>query len=192
MAPTRESLSGGDKPSAKFILKWLAILIGLAALTLVLVGLFLPREWSVRESVEIAGEREAIHALVSDATRWEQWMFVDEAKAEMKVEAEGQGVGATVRWHGADSQGEITLTESDPERGIAWEGKIDSDSVNNHGSIRYERGESGGVLVVLVDEGELPKVFGGYFVPVMNSALSQHFDAALDRLEVAVTGAPSD
>jgi hypothetical protein len=44
------------------------------------------------------------------------------------------------------------------------------------------------VRVSLSDKGTLPPVLGGYFVPVMNAALSQHFGAALGRLEAAVEG----
>ena len=75
---------------------------------------------------------------------------------------------------------------SAPDSGVAWEGMIETDEINNHGSIRYEALESGSVRVTLVDEGTLPPIVGGYFVPVMNAGLSQHFEAALARLELAV------
>ena len=47
-------------------------------------------------------------------------------------------------------------------------------------------GEERSVRVTLVDEGTLPPIVGGFFVPVMNAGLSQHFEAALARLELAV------
>jgi uncharacterized membrane protein len=187
--PTTPALAGDDPPSVGLILKWLAIVLGLAALTVVVVGLLLPREWEVEQSVEITGDVAEIHALVSDAERWDAWMFDPSEDAELELEARGRGVGAEVAWSGAGSQGRITLLEADPATGIAWEGRIERDEVNNHGSIRYEAIGDGVVRVTLTDTGTLPPVFGGYFVLVMNSALSQHFGSALGRLEAVVEGA---
>ena len=185
----RETLAGSGKPSVKLILKWLGIVLLLAAMTVVVVGLLLPREWSVEKSVEITGDMAEIHALVSDAEQWDRWMFEPgDAGTGMTTQADGQGVGATINWSGEGSHGEIVLVESDPAKGIRWDGKIETDEVNNHGQIRYEQLDGGVVRVTLIDTGTLPPVFGGFFVPVMNSALGQHFAAALGRLEAVVEG----
>lgn len=181
-----ETLGNTDTPSAVFILKWLGILIGVAALTLVVVGLFLPREWEVEASVDVEASPAQIHALVEDVEQWERWMFdPEQAEVDLHVDAEGRGVGATVRWKGGGSRGEMVLVETDPTVGIAWDGKIETDEVNNHGEIRYEDLGGGVTRVTLHDTGELPRVFGGYFVPAMNSGLSQHFEGALVRLSEA-------
>ena len=185
---TPESLAGSEAPTLGLILKWIGIVLALAAVTVVVVGLLLPREWEVEHSVEITGDIAEIHARVADAERWDEWMFDPAGGGELELDAKGQGVGAEVRWTGEGSQGQITLLEADPAVGIAWEGRIETDEVNNHGRIRYEPLADGVVRVTLTDTGTLPPVFGGYFVPVMNSALSQHFSAALGRLEAAVEG----
>lgn len=185
--PPQETLAGSEAPTGKLLLKWLAIVLVLAAVTVVIVGLLLPREWSVEQSVEIDGEVAEIHALVADAEQWDRWMF-DPAQddAGITLETEGKGEGATIRWTGQGSKGALTFVESDLDRGIRWDGMIETDEVNNHGQIRYEPLDGGIVRVTLTDEGTLPPVFGGYFVPVMNSALSQHFGGALTRLEALV------
>lgn len=185
-----KELGGSDTPSAGFIFKWLGIMLGAAVALIVIIGSLLPREWGVELSVEIEGEPEAIHALVSNVEQWPRWMF-DPDDTSLTMQTQGQGVGASVSWTGEGSRGEMSLVESAPETGIAWDGKIESDEVNNHGSIRYEIVEPGRVRVTLVDEGTLPPIVGGFFVPVMNSGLHQHFTAALDRLELAVEGASS-
>jgi uncharacterized membrane protein len=182
-----ETLAGSETPSAKLIIKWLGIVVLLAFLTVVVIGLLLPREWKVENSVEITGELAEIHALVADAEQWDRWMFdPSDAGAGLSTQTEGQGVGATVRWSGEGSKGAITIIEADPGKGIRWDGKIETDEVNNHGQIRYEQLDGGVVRVTLIDTGTLPPVFGGYFVPVMNSALHLHFGAALGRLEALV------
>ncbi|HLT35816.1 MAG TPA: SRPBCC family protein [Enhygromyxa sp.] len=185
----KETLAGTGTPSAKLIFKWIGIILLLAALTVIVVGLLLPREWKVETSVEITGELAEIHALVADAEQWDRWMFDPaQAGAGLTTQTEGQGVGATIQWSGEGSKGEITIVEADPDHGIRWDGKIETDEVNNHGEIRYQQLDGGVVRVTLIDTGTLPPVLGGYFVPVMNSALGQHFGAALGRLEVAVEG----
>ncbi|NJK31198.1 MAG: hypothetical protein HC927_01605 [Deltaproteobacteria bacterium] len=169
------------------ILKWLGIVLLGAAALFVIVGLFLPRDWHVERSVTITGSREQIHALVADPEQWERWMFdMDALPAETELSAEGQGVGGSVSWSGPAGRGQMTLTEADPQTGIRWDGKIETDEVNNHGKIEYRDLGDGQVEVTLTDEGTLPPVIGGYFVFVMNSALDTHFEAALGRLEHAV------
>lgn len=186
-----ESLAESGKPTGTFILKWLGILIGLAVVTMVVVGLFLPREWEVETSVEIDAEPEAVHALVGDLERWDEWMFPEpEGHEGAKVDVEGSGVGATVSWNDQGTRGTITFTKVDPERGVEWEGRIETDSVNNHGSIRYEPLDEGGVRVTLRDTGTLPPVIGGYAVPVMNAGLREHFSGALGRLEQLAEASP--
>ena len=184
-AASQETLAGNEPPSFKLMLKWVGIVMLLAALCLVVVGLLLPRQWHVEQSVEIEAEVAQIHALVSDVERWDAWMFdPSQAGADMNVELEPQpgGVGSTIAWSGKGSTGAMTLVEVDPGHGVRWDGRIETDEINNHGSISYEQLDGGVVRVTLVDEGTLPPVFGGYFVPVMNSALSQHFAGALGRL----------
>lgn len=183
-----ESLAGDDKPSVGLMLKWVGIVLLLAAVCVLVVGLLLPRQWHVEQSVEIEAEVAQIHALVGDVERWDAWMFdPSQAGADMKVELEGEsgGVGSTIKWSGKGSTGAMTLVEVGPSTGVRWDGRIETDEINNHGSISYEQLDGGIVRVTLVDEGTLPPVFGGYFVPVMNSALSQHFEGALARLELA-------
>ena len=190
-ADQTESLAGDETPSVKLMLKWVGIVLALAAVTVVVVGLLLPREWHVETSVEIEAEVAEIHALVADVERWEAWMFDPAVQPEdMQVETEpvDGGVGSTILWAGKGSKGAITIVEADPAKGIRWDGKIETDEVNNHGHISYEALDGGLVRVTLTDEGTLPPVFGGYFVLVMNSGLSQHFTAALGRLEAAAEG----
>jgi uncharacterized membrane protein len=187
--PEPETLAGSQRPTIGLLLKWLALVMALAAVTVVVVGLLLPREWEVEQSVEITGDLATIHALVEDAEQWDRWMFDPAAdSAALTVEAQGRGVGGWIRWTGDGSHGEISLVESDPMSGIRWDGKIETDEINNHGRIRYEQLADGVVRVTLTDTGTLPPVFGGFFVPIMNSALDQHFHAALGRLEAVVEG----
>ena len=55
-----ETLAGDEAPSAALMLKWIGIVLGLAALCVVVVGLLLPREWHVEASVDIDAPLEDI------------------------------------------------------------------------------------------------------------------------------------
>lgn len=188
MTRATDELASDSKPTLGFLLKWIGIFIGLAIVALVGVGLVLPRQWEVEVERTIEASPETVHALVSDVEQWHRWMFDPAAEAAgMTVEASGQGVGATVSWSGGGSTGEMHLVESTLESGIRWDGKIETDEVNNHGSITYAVAD-GQVTVTLRDTGELPPVLGGFFVPVMNSGLRQHFEGALGRLEATAEG----
>jgi uncharacterized membrane protein len=185
MSATTQSLAGNEAPTFKLMLKWVGIVLGLAAVCVVVVGLLLPREWHVEKSVEIEADVGRIHALVGDVERWDAWMF-DPAQAHSDMVV--QTSGSTITWSGKGSTGAMTLVEVEADKGVRWDGRIETDEINNHGSIQYEQLDGGIVRVTLVDEGTLPPVFGGYFVPVMNAALSQHFEGALGRLAVAAKG----
>lgn len=169
------------------ILKWLGVLLLGTAALVAIVGLFLPRDWHVERSVTITGSREQIHALVADVEQWQRWMF-DTASlpAETQITTEGEGIGASIGWSGPGGRGRMTITEADLQTGIRWDGRIETDDVNNHGKIEYEDLGDGQIEVTLTDEGTLPPVIGGYFVFVMNQALGTHFEGALGRLEQAV------
>ena len=188
-----ETLAGDEAPSAALMLKWIGIVLGLAALCVVVVGLLLPREWHVGASVDIDAPLEDIHGLVADVERWDEWMF-DPAVSPQDMRVLADPIKSLVEWEGQGSKGAIWIVEADPRAGVRWDGKIDADKANNRGRIEYAVLDDGRVRVTLIDEGTLPQVFGGYFVPVMNSALSQHFSAALERLAVAAEGAtdPAD
>ena len=184
---SNKDLAGDEAPSAKLILKWLGIVLGLAALTMVVVGLLLPREWEVERSVEIEADHADIFALVANVERWDRWMFDPEAPEalEVQVEPTDKQVGSTISWSGGGSRGTMTLVEVDPDTGIRWDGKIESDEVNNHGELRLSEVGEGRWKVTIVDTGELPPVIGGYFVPAMNAGLGQHFEGTLARLSEA-------
>lgn len=164
--------------------------VGLMAVGLLLVctvlGLLLPNaRWSVERSVEVAAPPAAIHPFVEDFRAWEAWAARDaERDPTRKVSYSGaaKGVGASFSWVGDElGRGTITITESDPERGVWFDEMIESDAINARGSITYTAAQ-GGTRVTWTDEGELPPLVGQLLEGSIEQRLGDHFAAGLEQL----------
>lgn len=165
-------------------------LVGFVAIVLIalVIGLLLPAEWNAEASVTMNAEPAEIHSYVGDMNKWSSWstgnMKTEDPTAEVTVT--GTGVGATMTWTGEKmGRGRIVITESDPATGIKYDAAIESDEINGHGSIMYEK-TAEGTVVTWRDAGDLPPVIGGYFSGMVNQALSEHFEKSLGKLKETV------
>jgi hypothetical protein len=177
----------------KKFLKWAAIVFGLLAVVCCGIGLVLPGDWNIETSVVMKAKPEEIHALISrprtfvtyaDAWQAKQPEYADIVNEYTFSEVE-EGVGA---WWISESEGSkvrIEITKSDPQKGIWYEGAIQQDEVNDHGSITFEAVE-GGTKVTWVDTGTLPPVVGGFLVGWIESALEPFFHGMLLEAKAAV------
>lgn len=161
-------------------------LVGLVAV-LVVVGLFLPRQWHVEQTVVINAKPEHIHPLVDDLKEWQSWAAWTKAMdPEVKYEysAQSAGVGAWWSWAGPKmGRGKLTITKSDVATGVWVDEMIETDKeVNAKGSLTWTA-EGEGTKVKWVDEGTLPPVIGGYFVGMIEKMLAGNFQTGLQNLK---------
>ena len=171
-------------------MKKVLISLGVLAALFVVVGLFLPSTYAVEERVEIKASPEAIHALVGDLTKWNDWAPWLEADPTVvtTLGASTTGVGASQTWTSDEGDGELTFTASDPAKGIAY------DMVFIMGETRapaacamtYEvNGEN--TTVVWTMEGDMgdsmPPVVSGYMTLIMGGAIGEMFQAGLQKLK---------
>lgn len=175
------------QPPRRNWLKTVVLVLGAVMLLIILVGFFLPTRWSVSRSVVIEAAPAEIHPHVENFRQWQAWVNWDAASdPSLKIEYEGpeSGVGAVYRWQGQKmGRGELTITESNPEKGVWLDEKIESDTRNARGSITYEVVPEG-TRVTWLDEGETGgKPVAGYFIPLMNQILGDHFEEGLRRLK---------
>lgn len=170
----------------KKFLRIAAITLAGIVLLLVVVGLLLPREWHVEQSIVIDAPPETVHPYVENFRNWPDWAgWNDALDPTLRREYEGpeSGVGAVQRWQGEKmGRGELTITKSDPQAGVWYDGKIETDEVNAHGSITYEPAAEG-TRVIWTDTGQLPPIIGGYFAGFVETALADHFQTGLERLK---------
>lgn len=153
------------------------------------LGLALPRTWHVERSVVIAAPPELIHPFVEDFAEWQKWAHWQDARDGDGVRrthsTPSSGVGAQTTWTGSSmGEGMMRIVESDEAVGIKLEEAIDSNGeINAYGSIAYEVQQDGSTRVTWTDAGTAPRVIGPYFIWLIHSTLTEHFDGALRNLK---------
>lgn len=170
------------------VLKMLGLgFLGLVAV-LVVVGLFLPRQWRVERSVVVKAAPEHIYPLVNDLKEWPSWAaWNKDMDPQVKWEYGGpaSGVGAWWSWNGpVMGRGKMTITKSDVATGVWVDEMIETDDgVNAKGALTWtQQGEE--TTVKWVDEGTLPPVIGGYAVSMIEKMLNENFQVGLEKLKV--------
>lgn len=168
------------------VVKIMGLGLGGLVAALVVVGLFLPRQWHAEQTVVINAGPEHIHPLVDDLKEWQSWgAWTKAMDPEVKYDysAKAAGEGAWWSWDGPKmGRGKMTITKSDQATGVWVDEMINADEVNAKGSLTWTR-EGEGTKVKWVDEGTLPPVIGGYFLGAINDMLSENFQTALQNLK---------
>lgn len=164
-------------------------LLALAALPILYlgVGAALPRTWQIEEGIEVAATPEALHAIVDDLANFDDWYNHARDRDErqrVQLSQQTRGVGATIRWNGLlMGNGSLTITKSEPNAGVWFDEAIEADTPNASGSITFEATDRGTTNVTWRDEGTIPAIYGGYYLPGIQDALSDHFRMGLERLK---------
>lgn len=163
--------------------------LGLVGLVVVLgvVGIFLPRQWHVEQTVLVNAGPEHIYPLVNDLKEWQSWAaWNKEMDPQVKWEYGGpaSGPGAWWSWDGPKmGHGKLLITKSEPSSGVWLDEMIESgDEVNAKGSITWTT-QGGGTQITWVDEGKLPPVIGGYFGGFIEKMLAENFQTGLTKLK---------
>jgi hypothetical protein len=175
------------------MLKKILVAIAVLILLLVVIGIFLPREWSVSRSILIAAPTDKIHPYTSTPSRYREWFDWEEmSDPTLVVETGGpvSGKGAWYSWKGEKAgSGRLTITDADPATGIYLELAIESDTPNAKGSILYTAADGGATRVTWSEGGELPPVLGGYLKGYVEEVCGKAFDGGLAKLKSAVEAA---
>ena len=102
------------------LMKRILLIISFAFICLVVIGLFLPTEYTVTRSINIDSTQEKIHKYVGELNNWDKWSPWLESDPTIKVNVgeKTSGVGATQSWEGKDGSGSLVFTATDPQKGI--------------------------------------------------------------------------
>lgn len=171
------------------------ILVALVAIVLLVVlsGFLLPTTWNVERSVTIDSGPERIYPLVSDLRRWPQWVaWTRESDPTLTHTFGGapQGDGAVMEWRSDRmGRGQLTITESHPEKGVKYRLLVEDRQLESHGSIEFAA-DGKGTRVTWRDAGDLG--FGPiarYLGIMIDPALGPDLQRGLDELKRQVEGA---
>jgi hypothetical protein len=163
------------------------LLLGCGGLLLLVIGgtsLLLPSSWQVSVEQTSLHSAAQLYPLIADFHRWHQWVgWDDQEYGERTIQIEGTAAssGHSYRWSSHSSHGSLTLDRCQPERGIWYQGAIESEQINASGSITLEPLPGGGTLITWKDRGDLPPGTG---LPAlwMSSKRSAKFAEDLHRL----------
>jgi hypothetical protein len=147
------------------------------------VGFFLPKGYSVEESININAKPSKIHDWVGDLKQWDAWTPWKDMDPSVQVTfgAETKGVGASQTWTGKDGTGMLTFTASDDKHGVEYDMKFDT--MPAKGGLRYDaKGDTTTVTWWLKGDMEMP-VIGGYFALLMPRMVGPDFQKGLAKLK---------
>lgn len=182
----------------KFV-KWTAIVLGVLLLVCGIAGMVMPNKWEVETSVVIDATPERIYPHIANPRKF---VTYTEAYGRAQPEYDGtefeyefsedpaEGAGAWYVSQHKTSRVRIEYTRSDQMQGIWYDGMINADEVNDHGSITFEPVEDGSkTKVTWVDEGTTPiPVFGSLLVVAfdLEGVLEKFFHGTLLEMKKAV------
>ncbi len=151
------------------------------------VGLLLPSSYKVARSVSVKAPAEAIHAYVNAPRKWAEWTaWTVQKDPSLKNTYEGpeSGTGARLGWTGEKmGSGRMTLTASDPKKGVAYELAMEQGKYTSHGVIAYEP-ESDGTRVTWTNEGDLGwSPISRWFGLLMDAFMGPDFEEGLGNLK---------
>lgn len=169
------------------VLKYAVIaLIALIVLALG-IGFLMPDGWQVERSLTMSAKPEAIHPLVANLKSWPMWMPWMEGDPSMTLDFEGaDGMpGSKMSWKSEkNGNGALTVTSSDPARGVEYSLMMAEFSQPARGSITFQP-EGAATRVTWKDAGTVGQnPIGKLFRPLLERILASHFDKGLAKLKV--------
>jgi hypothetical protein len=182
----------------KKALKWIAVAFGVVILLCCGTVLLLPKGWEAQASIVIDAPPEKIYPYVAQPRKW---VMVIDRYAQKQPDYEQttftytfgdvrEGPGA---WWISESEGpamkskvRIEYTKGGPAEGLWYDGMIESDEVNGHGSVLFEKVD-GGTKVTWDDGGTVSLSMGGGLAAMaIGPMLEPFFQGTLQELKDVV------
>ena len=177
----------GRLPKRPTDMKWLKILgvvIAVIALVCIAGSFMLPKKWSVERSRDIDATPEAIHAYVGNFDTWSEWNefeIMDDSVKVLPLEGEPTEVGTVRRWTSKSGAGSMTMTATDPQKGVSFDLAMEG-FPTFEGRISYAEVD-GKTRVMWTDHGEVrDDILGRWFGAAMGPMIGGTIDKCLENL----------
>ena len=172
------------------------VILGLVALLVALagIGFFLPKEWSVEQSISVQAPPERIHPFIETPTQWAAWtVWNKERYPDMTQRFVGpeRGKGASWSWTGESTgNGTMTITGSDPAKGITFDLQFEDFPVVQ-GAIRLEK-EGAATRVIWAMDGTVhDDPLSRWFARVMGPMMKGDLQGGLEKLKAQAESTPA-
>jgi len=155
------------------------------------IGLFLPKDYSVSRSVSIKASNELIHEYIGNLENWEQWTTwkLDDPTMVIFKGIKSQGVGAGQSWKGSSGEGKLEFTASSVINGIEYDLYFDESNLKSEASMLYSKDNDNAEATIvtwnMTGTIDIP-ILGGYFAIMIDSMIGTMFDRGLSRLKSVV------
>lgn len=170
--------------SFKIVLVSLAVLLAL----FVVVGLLLGGDYRVERSVVIDADPGAIHQVVGDLRRWDEWTPWAEENPSVRsvVGQQATGVGASQSWTAKSGDGHLVFVASSPIQGVDFDVFFAPSETPHHAALRYSMaGPATRVSWSMEGEMDAPAI-GGWFALLADRMMGPMFERGLGNLRRVV------
>jgi polyketide cyclase/dehydrase/lipid transport protein len=173
------------------ILKIILLVLALAIAAYCAAGLMMSDTYDVQTSATIDAPSAEIHPWIENLEKWPEWTTWSQNGDDKPVITNGEksvGVGAYQSWTSEGGDGELTITASDPQKGVAYtmffvdgEEKMPAKCSMNYAS------EGQGTKVTWTMKGEgIPFLMRPVFKLGIESMIKSDFDKSLAILKSKV------
>jgi uncharacterized protein YndB with AHSA1/START domain len=167
------------------------VLVGLVLSVAVLlaVGLFLPRQYAVERSIEIAAPPAKIFPLLEDPHAWTKWTVWQQRDPQMKLDYRGpeKGQGAGWSWDSkTEGKGSMEFTRVEASRLVEYRLAFPEFNMSSTGKLELTPAGNN-TKVTWTNAGDLGRnPITRYFGLVMDSMVGKDFRAGLENLKALV------
>lgn len=155
------------------------------ALLVLAIGYFLPRDFEIDASIDIAAPPEKVFPMINSLPEWQKWSNWNEEKIEGLTIRYGEikdGVGAVQTWTDDRGSGKLWITKSEPSKSVEYKLKFgDFPEMFSRFELFPSRG---GTRVEWTSRGMLPNgAFYGYSALLFPMQMTHQYDQSLNRLK---------
>jgi hypothetical protein len=176
------------------VLKRIIFVVLLLPIVVILFSFFLPAYYRVERSLAINATAETIFPYLNDLRRWPEWTAWNTNREPSLVYIQAgppAGVGAIQSWTARSGNGSIKLTESEPNRGVAYELNFNDGRFISSGRIDLIP-LTNGTRVVWSNYGDFGRnPVGRYLGLLMDKWMGNDFEIGLQNLKVKTQRQPS-
>ena len=167
------------------------IVIGFAGLIigLLIIGLFLPKQYNVERSIFINAEPQHIYTDVVDLREWKNWgvWFKRDPNMVLHYSGPDRAIGMRSTWESdTEGNGEMEITHLEFNKKVVYSLYFPEFDMGSVGEIELEPTPDG-TLVTWRDKGEVGNnPIDRYFVLIMDELIGPDFEMGLENLKTIV------
>lgn len=170
------------------------VLLGLFFLgfALFIVALFLPKQWTVEESITIEREPAIVYPFIANLSAWEKWSAWTKEDYDPTITYRYEGVegqvGSKQYWQGQRGTGILTLTQLIPDRFVQYHMEMTQYDFNTSLALVPEGNITKVVWTCYGDSGKNPmtKSMQLIFIPM----IKEDFQKGLAKLKAQIEQKP--